>query len=58
MLENSLRRNPVTGGWRVTLRIKVKDPAKPVEMRAGLVNGQNPVSETWSYQLPGYETGE
>ncbi len=58
VLENSLRRNPVTGGWRVTLRIKVKDPTKPVEMRAGLVNGQNAVSETWSYQLPGYETGE
>ncbi|WP_281279081.1 glucan biosynthesis protein G [Pigmentiphaga humi] len=58
VLENSLRRNPVTGGWRVSLRLKVKDPAKPVEMRAALVNGQNPVSETWSYQLPGYETGE
>ncbi|MDX3904769.1 MAG: glucan biosynthesis protein G [Pigmentiphaga sp.] len=58
VIENSLRRNPVTGGWRVTLRIKVKDTTKPVEMRANLVNGQTPVSETWSYQLPGYETGE
>ena len=52
VVENSIRRNPVTNGWRVTLRIKVKDPAKAVEMRAALVNGQNAVSETWSYQLP------
>jgi glucans biosynthesis protein len=58
VMENSLRRNPVTGGWRVTLRLKVKDPTKPVEMRAALVNGQTQVSETWSYQLPANETAE
>ena len=58
VVENSLRRNTVTGGWRATIRIKVKDPTKAVEMRANLVNGQTPVSETWSYQLPAYETGE
>jgi glucans biosynthesis protein len=58
VVENSLRRNPATGGWRVTLRIRVKDPTKAVEMRAALVNGQNPASETWSYQLPVNETAE
>jgi glucans biosynthesis protein len=58
VIENSLRRNTVTGGWRVTIRIKVKDPVKAVEMRAALVSGANAVSETWSYQLPVNETAE
>ncbi len=58
VVENSLRHNPATGGWRVTLRVKVKDASKPVEMRAGLVNGQQAVSETWSYQLPANDTAQ
>jgi glucans biosynthesis protein len=37
LLENSLRYNPETKGWRLTLRLKVKDPNKSVEMRASLV---------------------
>lgn len=53
--ENNLRYNPVTQGWRLTLRIKVKDPKKPTEMRAALVNGGQAISETWSYQLPADE---
>jgi periplasmic glucans biosynthesis protein len=52
LMDNSLRHNPATQGWRLTLRIKVKDPAQPVEMRAALVDGDQPLSETWSYQLP------
>jgi glucans biosynthesis protein len=36
----------------VTLRIKVKDPKKVVEMREALVSGDKALSETWSYQLP------
>lgn len=55
LLENSLRHNPVSKGWRLTLRVKVKDPALPVEMRAALVDGAKPLSETWSYQLPAHE---
>ncbi|WP_308813351.1 glucan biosynthesis protein G [Pseudomonas capeferrum] len=35
--ENNLRYNPETKGWRLTLRLKVKDAAKPVEMRAALL---------------------
>jgi glucans biosynthesis protein len=52
LMDNNLRYNPATRGWRLTLRIKVKDPEQPVEMRAALVDGDQPLSETWSYQLP------
>ncbi len=52
LLENQLRHNPATNGWRLTLRLKVKDPRRPVEMRAALVEGERLLSETWSYQLP------
>ncbi|PAW91655.1 hypothetical protein CKQ79_29995, partial [Klebsiella pneumoniae] len=37
--------------WRMILRLKVKDPKKTTEMRAALVNGDDTLSETWSYQL-------
>lgn len=37
VVENNVRYNPETQGWRLTLRIKVKDPSKNVEMRAALV---------------------
>jgi len=37
LVENNVRYNPVTKGWRLTLRMKVKDPNKAVEMRAALV---------------------
>jgi len=53
--ENNLRYNPVTQGWRLTLRIKVKDSKKPTEMRAALVKDGQTLSETWSYQLPADE---
>lgn len=52
IVENTVRPNPVTGGRRLTLRVNVKDPAKPVEMRATLTSGQTALSETWSYQMP------
>lgn len=55
VVENSVRYNPVTKGWRLTLRVKIKDPKQPTEMRAALVNGEQPLSETWSYQLPANE---
>ena len=45
-------RNDVSGGWRLALRVKRKDDAKPVELRAYLRSGGNAVSETWSYILP------
>lgn len=42
LLENTVRYNPVTKGWRLTLRLKVKDAKKPIEMRAALANGDKP----------------
>ncbi len=55
IVENTVRYNPVTKGWRLTLRVKVKDPKQPTEMRAALVSDDQPLSETWSYQLPANE---
>ncbi|MBT2370724.1 glucan biosynthesis protein [Pseudomonas fluorescens] len=37
IVENSVRYNPHTQGWRLTLRLKIKDAGKPTEMRAALV---------------------
>jgi glucans biosynthesis protein len=55
IVENTVRYNPVTQGWRLMLRVKVKDPKKTTDMRAALVNGDKTLSETWSYQLPSNE---
>lgn len=55
LVENSLRHNPVSKGWRLTLRLKVRDPGRPVELRAALVDGEKTLSETWSYQIPIHE---
>ena len=37
MVENNLRYNPETKGWRLTLRLKIQDPKKSTEMRAALL---------------------
>jgi glucans biosynthesis protein len=37
LVENNLRYNPVTKGYRLTLRVKVKDNNRPTEMRAYLL---------------------
>nr|WP_306173276.1 glucan biosynthesis protein [Pseudomonas gingeri] len=37
VVENTLRYNSETQGWRLTLRLKIKDPGKSTEMRAALV---------------------
>jgi len=50
--ERNVFRNPVSGAWRMTVRIKRVDAAKPVELRAYLKQQQSTVSETWSYILP------
>ncbi|MEG0532541.1 MAG: glucan biosynthesis protein, partial [Citrobacter sp.] len=55
IVESTVRYNPVTKGWRLMLRVKVKDAKKTTEMRAALVNADQPLSETWSYQLPANE---
>ncbi|MDM4771980.1 glucan biosynthesis protein G [Solimonas sp. SE-A11] len=53
LLERQTYRNNVTGGWRISLRVKRQDPEKPLEMRAVLRNDKDTLSETWSYILPG-----
>ena len=42
LVENNLRHNPETKGWRLTLRLKVKDPSKSTELRAALVKDEDP----------------
>ncbi len=39
------------GGWRVSLEFERIDKAQPVELRAYLRQGENALSETWSYAL-------
>ena len=41
--------NPKTGGWRLSFNL---DPEKNpvVELRAGLFEGDQPLSETWVYR--------
>ncbi len=52
VVEHFAHYNDATGGWRVSLRLRRLDEAKPVELRAFLRNGNNTLSETWSYVLP------
>lgn len=52
VLERTVMRNAATGGWRVKLRIQRMDKTKPVELRAYLRDGNNTISETWSYIIP------
>ena len=52
LLERQAYRNPVSGGWRVSLRMKREDDDKAVEMRCVLRNKNKSVSETWAYVLP------
>jgi glucans biosynthesis protein len=50
--ESNSYRHPVTGGWRVTVRLERIDARRPVELRAFLKLGNDILSETWSYVIP------
>ena len=50
--EKNLFRNQVTGAWRMTVRVKREEAAKPIEMRAQLKEGGRTLTETWSYIVP------
>lgn len=52
VLEHHAYRNDASGGWRLALRLRRVDDAKPVELRAFLRSGNTTLSETWSYILP------
>jgi glucans biosynthesis protein len=41
--------NPATRSWRMALRVRRADPAKPAELRAFLQHGNDIVSETWTH---------
>ena len=51
VLAQDVRRNAADGAWRLSLRFKRSDPAKPVELHAAL-RSHDKESETWSYILP------
>lgn len=50
--ERHIRPNEVTGGRRLVVRVRRIDASKPVELRAHLHNGNEVLTETWSYILP------
>jgi glucans biosynthesis protein len=52
IVEREIYRHDVTGGWRMALRVRRIDEAKPVELRGFLRSGNQTLSETWSYLLP------
>jgi len=52
ILRRHTYRNDVTGGWRMALAVRRIDNSRPAELRAYLRNGNETVSETWSYILP------
>lgn len=41
--------NPVTGGWRLSFELEPEN-ARVVELRARLMDGDRPASETWLYR--------
>jgi glucan biosynthesis protein len=43
LVENSVRYNPETKGWRLTLRMKIKDASKSTEMRAAWSSQWSPL---------------
>jgi glucans biosynthesis protein len=50
VLDQHLVKHPITGGWRLTFQVRphTKDP---IELRAYLANGDDVLTETWSYVL-------
>jgi len=50
LLEQSVQKNPVTGGWRLIFQVRPADDA-PLELRAFLQKEENVLTETWSYVI-------
>lgn len=57
VVEQQLYRNDVTGGWRLSLKIRNNEPSTPLELRATLRHGDATVSETWAYLVLPTESG-
>ncbi len=43
------QRNPISGGWRLSFELEPEN-ARVVELRARLMDGERPASETWLYR--------
>jgi len=52
LLERNAYRNPATGAWRMTLRVKRLASNDPVELRAYLQSHDHTLTETWTTILP------
>ena len=52
LVESEAHPNYATRGWRLRVRLRRLDDAKPVELRAFLRGPEGALSETWSYLLP------
>ncbi|HET6725194.1 MAG TPA: glucan biosynthesis protein G [Gammaproteobacteria bacterium] len=50
LIGSHIQKNAVTGGWR--LGFQVDPPDKPLELRVFLKNGDDTLTETWSFVLP------
>ena len=50
VLDLHLVKHPVTGGWRLTFQVRPHSK-DPIELRAYLADGDDVVTETWSYVL-------
>ena len=52
IVESNAYRVEATGAWRMTVRVKQLDTAKPTELRGFLQSGADVLTETWSNILP------
>jgi len=48
LLEQQVVHNPLTNGWRLTFQVRPRDE-DPLELRAFLQEGEDVLTETWSY---------
>jgi glucans biosynthesis protein len=48
ILESNAYRVEATGQWRMTVRVRQRNPKEPTELRGFLQSGTNVLSETWS----------
>lgn len=54
IIGHELLKHPPIKGWRLILKVKVKDQAEAVNLRAALRSEGKVLSETWSYQIVGH----
>jgi glucans biosynthesis protein len=47
LVADSLFKNAANGSWRLV--IEIADPGKAVDLRAFLMRGEEPITETWTF---------